>query len=191
MATKVAATWAVLGGVTVTDAVDAALVPSASLTLTLKVNVLLAVTLGHISWRGRSTGDTGSTSVIEAIIHNLYEGILDPLAWDRAFMAIADQFGGSAAFLFALNPVSGEVLRDENHRGDPAVLDAYRRYWSYHDERLQLASTIPVGQPMTERTLLPHSEWRRAAILNEFLIPADVPPRHCGLNFFSNHRSSE
>jgi DNA-binding CsgD family transcriptional regulator len=119
--------------------------------------------------------DTGSTSVIDAIIHDLYEGIVDPVAWDRALVAIADQVGGSAAFLLALNPISGEVLRKENHRGDPAVLDAYDRHWSYHDDRLRLASTIPVGQPMTERTLLPYSVWRRASILNEFLIPADVP----------------
>jgi DNA-binding CsgD family transcriptional regulator len=113
--------------------------------------------------------------LIEAIVHDLYEGILDPLAWDRAMMAIVDHVGASAAFLLAFNPASGQVLRDESHRGDPAVLDAYRRHWSYHDDRLPPAGAIPVGQVMTERTLLPRSVWRRAAILNEFLIPADVP----------------
>jgi DNA-binding CsgD family transcriptional regulator len=113
--------------------------------------------------------------LIEAIVHDLYEGILDPLAWNQAMTGIVDKVGASAAFLLAFNPASGQVLRDENHRGDPAVLDAYRRHWSYHDDRLEPASAIPVGQPMTEQTLLPHSIWRRAAILNEFLIPADVP----------------
>jgi DNA-binding CsgD family transcriptional regulator len=119
--------------------------------------------------------NTVALSRVDSIIHDLYEGILDDVAWGRAILGIADHVGGAAAFLFALNPVTGEVLRDENHRGDPAVLDAYRRHWSYHDPRLPRASVIPVGQPMTERTLLSHHEWRRSAILNDFLIPADVP----------------
>jgi hypothetical protein len=81
--------------------------------------------------------------MIETIISDLYAGILGPMAWDRALFATANLVRGSAAFLFAFNPTIKEVLRDENHHGDPRVLEDYRRHWVYKDCRFDPAHTDP------------------------------------------------
>lgn len=112
---------------------------------------------------------------LSRILEDLYGGTLDDATWDRALVSIADLVRGSASYVFAFNPTTGQVLRDENHRGDPKVLDDYRAYWSYHDCRLPAFLELPVGRAATETTLLQISQWRRAPLLNEFLLPADSP----------------
>jgi len=107
-------------------------------------------------------------------VDDLYAGTLDDTAWDRAILRIADLVSASGALLFAVNPSNREILRDENHRFDPDVLDNYRRYWVYHDCRLPYFMPAPVGLPVTEH-MMPLSEWAKTPILNEFLLPADVP----------------
>lgn len=111
-----------------------------------------------------------------SILHELYAGILDDAAWERGLLGVADAVSASAALLLAFNPTTGAVLRDENYRLDPTLLDNYRDYWTFQDPRMPAARTVPVGLPMTETTLAIPG-WRRAPILNEFLLPGDVP--HC------------
>lgn len=113
--------------------------------------------------------------MIETIISELYAGTLDPGAWNRAMAALTETVRGSATFLFAFNPDTQSVLRDENHGGDPRVLEEYRKYWTYHDDRVEVALAAPLGRPATEATLLTADLWRDSRILNEFLIPEDVP----------------
>jgi len=113
-------------------------------------------------------------SDLPKILENLYAGILDDGAWDRAIVAITDSVQGSAALLLAFNPSTGTVLRKENHRLDPSALENYQRYWTFQDPRLAAAATVPTGEPMTELTLA-MPDWGRTPILNEFLIPADCP----------------
>jgi DNA-binding CsgD family transcriptional regulator/PAS domain-containing protein len=76
--------------------------------------------------------------------------------------------------LYGVNPSNLKILRDENHRFDPSVLDNYRRHWVYEDCRLPYFSQMPTGCPITERTM-PIREWGRTSFLNEFLLPADAP----------------
>jgi DNA-binding CsgD family transcriptional regulator len=108
------------------------------------------------------------------ILEDLYSGALEDEAWNRAMIAITDAVGGSATVLLAFNPSSGALLREENHRLDPSVLDDYRQYWSLHDPRMQSVLAVPVGEPITELAH-PVLNWGRSPILNEFLIPADCP----------------
>jgi DNA-binding CsgD family transcriptional regulator len=50
----------------------------------------------------------------------------------------------------------------------------YQRHWVYQDHRVEPGLRVPVGCPVTERTLqVPN--WHTSAILNEFLLPSDVP----------------
>jgi DNA-binding CsgD family transcriptional regulator len=112
--------------------------------------------------------------IVPQIVDDLYAGTMDQAAWNRAFIGIADMVRASATLLLAFNPATGALLREENHRLDPGVLDDYRRYWTYEDCRRERFLAIPVGCPATEQTLeIP--DWRRAPILNEFLLPADAP----------------
>jgi hypothetical protein len=101
---------------------------------------------------------------LSKIVDDLYAGTLDDAAWDRALVSIADVVRGSAAYLFAFNPITGEVLRDENHRGDPTALVEYRNYWTYQDIRRPAFANSPVGCPVTE-SMLDASTWRRSPIL--------------------------
>jgi DNA-binding CsgD family transcriptional regulator len=89
-------------------------------------------------------------------------------------IAIADAVGASGVYLLALNPASGEVLRDEMHRIDFRVVEDYRRYWTFHDLRTTSYSDSPVLSPIREVTL-PAAKWRSSPILNEYLLPVDMP----------------
>jgi len=105
---------------------------------------------------------------------DLYAGTLDGDAWRRAIIGIADMVRASGAILLSFNPSSGEVLRDESHRIDARIPHDYGRYWTYQDPRRDYGCSAPVGCPMTERSLQ-ISGWAGSAILNEFLLPVDVP----------------
>jgi DNA-binding CsgD family transcriptional regulator/PAS domain-containing protein len=108
------------------------------------------------------------------IIEDLYEGTLDEAAWSRAMLGLADLTHASSALLFAYNPQTGEVLRNENHRFDPVAVDEYRRYWSFQDSRLTPMLGVPVLEPMPEQGM-DIGGWERSAFLNEFLRPIDAP----------------
>lgn len=110
---------------------------------------------------------------VSKIIDDLYEGTLDPAAWDRAILGIADAVRASGALLFAFNPSNGAVLRDENHRVDPQVVADYARYWTFEDFRLGYFLAMPTGQPATEASLAIPLKGTR--LYHEFLLPVDMP----------------
>jgi DNA-binding CsgD family transcriptional regulator/PAS domain-containing protein len=111
---------------------------------------------------------------LSEVVDEIYAGTLDSLVWDRALLQVADLVRASGTLLFAFNPQTGAVLRDENHRIDPQLLVDYARYWTFQDQRLEHFMASPAGVPVTERTLK-IADFRRSPILNEFLIPADAP----------------
>jgi DNA-binding CsgD family transcriptional regulator/PAS domain-containing protein len=108
------------------------------------------------------------------IIEDLYEGTLDPIAWDRAILRIADSVRADGAMLFAFNPSDHSVLRDENHRVDPQTVQDYARHWTYEDIRFKPFLDVAVGQPATEVSLgIPG--LKQSSIYNEFLVPVNLP----------------
>src|SRR5579862_128534 len=109
------------------------------------------------------------------IIDDLYAGTLDDAAWDRAIRAIAHSVRASGAFLLAFNPENGALLRYENHGLDPQLMVDYQKHWTYEDIRRRAFLNVPTCIPVTERMLLPEIHWSRGTILNEFLVPDDVP----------------
>jgi DNA-binding CsgD family transcriptional regulator len=112
---------------------------------------------------------------IDAIIEDLYAGTLDASAWDRAIGAMVDLLGCTGAILFAVNPTTQTILRDEVHRLDPQGVQLYRQHWITQDIRIGPGLRRPVGEPHHIQEVVPQNVWRRSAILNEFLIPSDVP----------------
>jgi DNA-binding CsgD family transcriptional regulator len=110
---------------------------------------------------------------VSKIAADLYEGTLDPVAWDRGVVGIADAVGASGAMLFAFNPSNGAILRYENHRVDPQVVADYERYWTYEDFRLSYFLAVPTGEPATEVSLgIPLKGTR---LYHEFLLPVGMP----------------
>jgi DNA-binding CsgD family transcriptional regulator len=114
------------------------------------------------------------SAAIPRIIEELYAGTLDDAAWHRALLSVADLFGASGAMLFAFNPSTGAVLRDENHRVDPAAVTDYAQYWTFHDCRFKPFLTVPPGFVVTEQLLhIPNLE--KTSFHNEFLLRVDAP----------------
>ncbi len=108
------------------------------------------------------------------IIDRLYAGTLDDGAWDLAIRDLARVLGATGALLYGVNPSDRGILRDEPHGLDPSLAVEYREYWTHRDVRQPFLMAEPVGVPMTE-WMMPLRNWRKSEILNEFLLPADLP----------------
>jgi DNA-binding CsgD family transcriptional regulator/PAS domain-containing protein len=120
------------------------------------------------------TRGSGMAGSFERILENLYAGTLDDALWNRALVEVADTVRAAGAYLFAVNPATGVVLRDENHRVDPSVSEAYCRYWTYQDMRRKPFLEAEVGVPQTEESLqIPN--LRSTALFNDFLLAVDHP----------------
>jgi DNA-binding CsgD family transcriptional regulator/PAS domain-containing protein len=112
---------------------------------------------------------------VDKIIENLYAGALDAAVWKGAINGIADWLRCSGGILFAANPTTQALYRDEISRGDPALMQTYRLHWFSTDMRISAGATMPVGEPHNERQLVDKSKWNRSSLLNEFLLPSDYP----------------
>jgi DNA-binding CsgD family transcriptional regulator/PAS domain-containing protein len=110
---------------------------------------------------------------VQKIMEDLYDGTLDSSAWDRGILSIADAVRASGAILFAFNPSTGAVLRNENHRVDDQAVAEYARHWTFEDLRLPYCLTMPSGQPQTEVSL--RIPLKQTAFYNEYLVPVDMP----------------
>jgi DNA-binding CsgD family transcriptional regulator len=117
--------------------------------------------------------DTGQA--ISATIDDLYEGVLDDSAWGRALVRMADLAGGSGVQLIAFNAVTGNLVRDEAHRMDPWVLQEYRRSWGTRDVLVPAAMGVAVGRCTPEHVMMDPREYKRSAMFNDFMYPADCP----------------
>jgi DNA-binding CsgD family transcriptional regulator len=112
---------------------------------------------------------------VDQIVENLYAGTLDTAVWKGAINGIADWLRCSGGILFAANPTTQALFRDEISRGDPALMQTYRLHWFSTDMRIAAGATMPVGEPHSERQLVDQSKWNRSSLLNEFLLPSDYP----------------
>jgi DNA-binding CsgD family transcriptional regulator len=111
----------------------------------------------------------------DKIVNGLYAGTMDGDAWGRAIDGIVELFGCTGAVLFAANPTTQLVLRDEVYRGDPDLMRTYRQTWAASDIRVARGLEIAVGEPHHERQLLSNELWNRSELLHEFLVPMDIP----------------
>jgi DNA-binding CsgD family transcriptional regulator len=114
------------------------------------------------------------SAAVPHIIDELYAGTLDDSAWNRALVSLADLIGASGAGLFAFNPSTGAVLRDENYRIDPSTLSDYARYWTFQDCRREPFLKVPAGVAGTE-ALLELPDLKKTLFFNDFLVKNDLP----------------
>jgi DNA-binding CsgD family transcriptional regulator len=112
---------------------------------------------------------------VDQIVSNLYAGTLDASIWSAAIDGMVGLLEGSTGILFAANPTTQGMLRDETSRGDASRLQEYRQHWIATDIRIAAGINYPVGAPQYERQLIPKSVWNKSPLLNEFLLPSDAP----------------
>lgn len=112
---------------------------------------------------------------VDQIIDDLYAGLLDRSAWDRAIIGMSDWIGSAGALLMSVDPISYRILRSETHRLNSATVAAYRGHWITEDLRMGPAMRVPVAEPFNEQKLGLRQQWERSAIFNEFLISEDTP----------------
>ncbi len=109
------------------------------------------------------------------LLDALYEGMVDDAAWQRALHAVGDFVSGSALALFSMNPSSGQVFRADVVRADERVMRDYSDIWIQQDSRHLASLTCAVGEPQIDGMLVNTRSYRRSAVFNELLSPADIP----------------
>lgn len=109
------------------------------------------------------------------IIDDIYEGILDPEAWDRAMQAIMALVGATGQLCISLNPETGRVYRQHITGYDPADVADYHDNWVTKDPRIRLSLEAPSDTIVTEHSLMPFRTFSRSEVFNEFLKPNHVP----------------
>jgi DNA-binding CsgD family transcriptional regulator len=112
---------------------------------------------------------------VDHVIANLYAGTLESSAWNRAMDGIVAYIDCAGAVLFATNPTTRIVLRDEVYGFDPSIMRAYSQDWLATDMRVTAGLAVPVGEPHHERQTVSKGQWEHSALLNEFLLPVDAP----------------
>jgi DNA-binding CsgD family transcriptional regulator len=112
---------------------------------------------------------------VDQIIENLYQGTLDSAAWGRAMAGMTALLKCSGVILFAADPSTQTVMRDEVYPGVEEIMRLYREHWAAEDIRITYGLAARVGEPRHERQMVEKHEWQRSAILNEFLLPLDIP----------------
>jgi DNA-binding CsgD family transcriptional regulator/PAS domain-containing protein len=112
---------------------------------------------------------------VDQIVGDLYAGTLANVAWERAMSGMTDLLGCSGVLLIAANPSTQAVTRYEVSPDEREIMELYRHDWAAADIRITRSLAAPVGEPRHEGQMLDKREWQRSAILNEFLLPLDVP----------------
>ena len=108
------------------------------------------------------------------IISDLYEGVLDEVAWRRALDAVARSVQGVGPGLLTIDPASGQCQRLDVPGYPAETLAAFRDEWSRKDVRFAAGISMPLLQLHTEEMILRKGEWERTEVFNEFLCPKDA-----------------
>jgi DNA-binding CsgD family transcriptional regulator len=108
-------------------------------------------------------------------VEHLYESVLDDASWPKAMRAMAQFAGSSSTFYITANTVTATIAASECSGIDPCVNQQYLEYYAAKEVRLAPALAFPVGQPMTDETLLDKHTYRNSEIFRDLLQPHDVP----------------
>lgn len=122
---------------------------------------------------GKSNRAAGQTDR-DAIISDLYDGVMDEVAWRRALAGIARSVGGEGPSLLSFNPATGQCLRSEAPGYLARVADEFHDHWVHKDIRFAAGLSIPLLKLHTEAMILGKGEWERSEVFNEFLGPNDA-----------------
>jgi len=110
----------------------------------------------------------------DAIISDLYDGVMDEVAWGRALAGIARSVGGEGPSLLSFNPATGQCLRSEAPGYLARVADEFHDHWAHKDIRFAAGLSMPLLKLHTEAMILSKGEWERSEVFNEFLGPNDA-----------------
>ncbi len=106
---------------------------------------------------------------LDALIERLYDAAVGAADWHEALGSLADIFNGAAAALGIVGPrTPGRVVQVGV---DPACEARYLERHAGRNELAARSAALPVGTVVTDRDLMPRSEFLRTAFYNECLRP--------------------
>jgi hypothetical protein len=115
------------------------------------------------------------TARLLKVVDDLYDSVLDDAAFPGALQSLADYAGAKGTFWVMADRTTGQAIRSLGVGTDPAVQEAYDRYYGARDIRIPPSLSMPLGVPITEHTHLERGEFERSEIYNDFLVPHDGP----------------
>ncbi len=106
---------------------------------------------------------------LDALIERLYDAAVGAADWHEALGSLAGIFNGTAAALGIVGPrAPGRVVQVGV---DPACKARYLERHAGRNELAARSAALPVGTVVTDRDLMPRSEFLRTAFYNECLRP--------------------
>jgi PAS domain-containing protein len=109
------------------------------------------------------------------VVGSLHDSVIDDDKWLGALQQIADFTGGSGAVHIIASPATAEVLHSQSVGLDPVVNERYLQHYAAKDIRIPPAIPLPVGQVVTEQSLVEPRELERSEIYGDLLSPFDIP----------------
>ncbi|HVT56660.1 MAG TPA: helix-turn-helix transcriptional regulator [Xanthobacteraceae bacterium] len=110
---------------------------------------------------------------IPQLIDEICTAALDPERWLRVLERLAQSFGCSAVYLakdsYAMT--EGAFLSSGT---DPVFARHYADYYAARNVLWPRIQKQPLGKILTDRILMPRSEFRRSEFFNDFLSPQDA-----------------
>lgn len=107
---------------------------------------------------------------ISQLVHKICEAGLDAGQWPHVLEQLTHSFGGTAAYLAQDNfeMTRGALL---SFGVDPVFSQLYADYYAARNVLWPRMMKRPPDEIMTDRTLMPRSEFRRSEFFNDFLCP--------------------
>lgn len=114
-----------------------------------------------------------SSQDISLLAGEICQAALDAEHWPRVLERLAQSFGSSSAYLAKDNftMTQGALV---SFGTDPAYAQQYADYYVTRNVLWQRMIERPADEIMTDRTLMPKSEFRRSEFFNDFLRPQDA-----------------
>jgi DNA-binding CsgD family transcriptional regulator len=110
---------------------------------------------------------------IPQLVDEICTAALDPSHWLRVLERLAQSFGCSAVYLakdsYAM--AQGAFL---SFGTDPVFAQYYADYYVARNVLWPRIQKQPLGEVLTDRILMPRSEFRRSEFFNDFLCPQDA-----------------
>jgi hypothetical protein len=124
-----------------------------------------------------------SSENVLKLIDNIYEAALDPSVLPTMLGKVADMVGGTQ-LMMGVHAFSGQRPSAIMPRMDPELLDAYHRHWAQHDIQWLSTNSAPVGKILPADVSVPHDEFARTAIYNEWYRQAGIGVAGLGVNLY-------
>jgi DNA-binding CsgD family transcriptional regulator len=116
---------------------------------------------------------SGSESLDDEVVRNLYEGAAGLISWPEALRGLHREMNCSGLQLVAVDKIAGRLVTSEQPTLEmlPANIDGtldHVREYHRHDPHMKYVATLPVGVVMHTATSFPAREWADHPFYREY-----------------------